>query len=72
MVRNHPTLLPCSDLMGAAGPLFAHTTTFIVAAVLSFSSVLAFGQSATVDTKTQPKPPPPARAATILPPPIAR
>ena len=57
MKRTRSTLLSCLGLMGAAGPLFARTTTFMVAAVLCFSSTLAVAQGATVDTKTQPKTP---------------
>ena len=57
MKRTRSTLLSCLGLMGVAGPLFARTTTFMVAAVLCFSSTLAVAQGATVDTKTQPKTP---------------
>ena len=59
MKRSQSPLLPCLDLRGPAGSLFVLATTFIAAAVLFFSSMVAFGQGAAVDTKTQPKTPDP-------------
>jgi len=59
MERSQSHLLSCLDLGGPAGSLSVLTTSFIAAAVLFFSSTVAFGQGATVDTKAQPKPPDP-------------
>ena len=59
MKRSHSTLLPCFGVIGAAGPLSVFAAAFVAAAVLFFSSALAFGQGAAVDTKTEPKTPDP-------------